>query len=340
MSATFPAITRPPGDTTLDRLREDEAEAFVPVLDLWLRPGQACSASVEQPLLVGPGAPALRRVVRRDGIPVSHGALHRLAYRLPGARLSVGIIGAVATAPAERGRGHAGRIVRTLVDDARAAGADVLVLWSEADALYLREGFVRGGCERLHLARLGNLARIRRRTRARPLRFEDVSTVIAMHQRQPAGTVRSPAEWQAALALPRTEWYVLEDRSEIVAYGVVGKGADLEGCLHEWGGEETALPELCAGILGLRCVEELVVMSPPWKTTAERAMDYCGIPAVTGVLGMIRILEPEALCRRLGRGDVWEAAGGDPAGVALRLFGGPPDHPPAVPFHLSGLDSM
>ena len=154
-----------------------------------------------------------------------------------------------------------------------------------------------------------------------------------------ARTLRTQAEWKAYFALPETDFYVLADGSSIVAYGVVGKGTDLQHCVHEWGGDETALPALIGGIFGLRSESELFVMAAPWKDTAVNAMSYHEIPAHLGVLGMVQLLDPPAFCQRLGVEPALERAGGDHAKLVRLLFGWS-DTAPLVPLYLYGLDSM
>ncbi len=329
----------PPGtaESEVGPLAAGEGAGLAARLDLWLRPGSAFSAADDLPFLVGADAGAHRVVVREGGQPVSHGALYVHRWRSGELALRVGVIGAVATAPEARERGHASRVIRALLAQADQDGLDVVVLWSEVPGFYERHGFVQAGQEVIHPVERELLERLPLRGTVRPMRRKDLPAVIALHAAEPAGPLRDGRHWAVLAGLPGTAWYVLEDRSRIEAYGVVGRGEDLQGCLHEWGGEETALPILAAGILDLRTEPHLYVMSAPWKATARNAMGFHGIPAIDGVLGMIRIRDPAALAEKTGHPGLADTQ--DPAEAVRRLFGDR-SLPGAVPLYFFGLDSM
>lgn len=324
-----------PSAVTVAPLPPEEAPALAPDLDDWLRPGAEITTAQDLPLLLGEGADSHRVVARRGDRIVSHAALYRHTYRLPDdAALAVGVIGGVATAPSERRQGHAARCVRHLQREARRDGLDVVVLWDEAEGWYEQFGFVRSGREMLHRAPEWAFSCLVRPTWVRPVEARDLPALRALHDRENAATVRSANDWRRVLAVPRTHAYVLEWKGEIEAYGVVGKGNDLQGVLHEWAGLECALPSLISGIFARRRdLKELAVMSAPWKTEAERAMEYHDVESAPGVLGMIWLPDHEGLAIRSGRPEIVDL-GHD--AVVQALFGSPD----GLPFYLRGLDSM
>jgi GNAT superfamily N-acetyltransferase len=305
-------------------------------LDLWLRPGAAVPCDEDLPLLVGSDAGSERVVVRLDGKAVSHAALYRHTYVMPQAGdLGVGIIGAVATDPDHRRQGHARRCILNLQETARATNLDVVVLWNEHESsLYKRLGFVRAGREILHGVTRWDLPDLLGTSRVRAIESRDLPAVRELHERELASTVRTPGMWRRLLAVPRTEAWVLERDQHIDAYGVLGKGNDLQNCVHEWGGAEDALPALLAGIFARRPdLDELLVMSAPWKEEASRAMALHGLAGTPGVLGMIWLPEAPALAARLRRLEVGDRSHDD---IVRALF----DGVHAAPFYLRGLDSM
>lgn len=320
--------------TTVDRPSATDAREIP--LDLWLRPDAAVPCDEDLPLLVGSDASSERVVVRLDGKAVSHAALYRHTYVLPGVGdLRVGVIGAVATDPHHRCQGHARRCIRELQEHARATNLDVVVLWDERQSsLYEQLGFVRAGREILHGVTRWDFPDLLGPSRVRAIESRDLPAVRALHERELASTVRTPDMWRRLLAVPRTEAWVLERDQHIDAYGVLGKGNDLQNCVHEWGGSEGALPALLAGIFARRRdLDEFVVMSAPWKEEASRAMALHGLAGTLGVLGMIWLPEAPALAARLHQLEVGDRNHDD---IVRALF----DGAHAAPFYLCGLDSM
>ena len=95
-----------------------------------------------------------------------------------------------------------------------------------------------------------------------------------------------------------------------------------------------ALPALLEGIFARRPdLDELLVMSAPWKEEASRAMALHGLAGTPGVLGMIWLPEAPALAARLRRLEVGDRSHDD---IVRALF----DGVHAAPFYLRGLDSM
>lgn len=311
-------------------------EAFTLPVDRWLRPDAAVPCVQDLPLLLGPEADSQRVVVRVDGRPVSHAALFRHQYLLPdGVALGVGVIGAVATDPDYRRQGHAARCIRELQKRARAEDLDVVVLWDESHGnWYERFGFKRSGREMLHVATRWTLSHLVRPRWVRTIEPRDLRAVRTLHERELASTVRTPEMWLRLLTVPRTEVWVLERNQEIEAYGVLGKGNDLQGCLHEWGGVECALPALLSGIFARqRGLDEISVMSAPWKEEAFRSLEFHGLESTPGALGMMWLPDCRALARRLNRPQLLHL--GHDATIRA-LF----DDVDGVPFYLRGLDSM
>ena len=77
-----------------------------------------------------------------DGRLLASAKRYRFAVLLDGQQVSATGIGAVFTPPAERGRGHASRLIEQLCDEGRADGCALAMLFSEiGSAYYERLGF-------------------------------------------------------------------------------------------------------------------------------------------------------------------------------------------------------
>jgi predicted acetyltransferase len=79
--------------------------------------------------------------VREDGELVATGAVIGRELTVPGATLPVAGVSGIGVVPGHTRRGHLGRIMRLLLDDAREAGETVAALWASEGAIYGRYGF-------------------------------------------------------------------------------------------------------------------------------------------------------------------------------------------------------
>ena len=329
---------RSPQWATLDRPR------LVSWLDAVLREGSDVSVAEDLPLLFQESGRTTRRLLLSRGRPAAHAAACEIEVETPGGCVRGAIIGAVATDPAFRRCGLGSRVIETLVEDLKARGIPLAILWADVPAFYERLGFVLAGRESIFICpRVSWHAP--RRTTARPANLQDLPAIRDLHGREVCRVRRDERTWRILFELPRTEFYVIECGNRIIAYGVVGKGHDLGGCLHEWGGEEVLLPVLVSGIFELRLERELYVMSPPWKRQAARAMAFHRVAPHAGALAMLKVLDRDALLRSLGLEQLRDLPDDHDAFVR-RVFGCPtqPDAPRKaalpVPFYLFGLDSM
>jgi predicted acetyltransferase len=79
--------------------------------------------------------------VREGGDIVATGAILTRELSIPGGTLPVAGVSAIGVVPGHTRRGHLGRIMRMLLDDAREAGETVAALWASEGAIYGRYGF-------------------------------------------------------------------------------------------------------------------------------------------------------------------------------------------------------
>jgi GNAT superfamily N-acetyltransferase len=257
------------------------------------------SVALDLPLLFRDEPRTIRRThYDAAGDPVAHAAarLQRcVPRRRPGGPpprdVVVAFVGAVAVDPRVRRRGLGRRALNDVVSAAALRGAELAVLWSENDPFYVAAGFSPAGTETVFAARR-RAFRVETRRRVRPYRPGDFEALVRLHDLAPARVVRDRATWRTLLAVPRTSTYVLEREGEAVAYGVVGRGADLAGTLHEWGGSEADLPALVGGVLARRREQEIYVLAPRFAEQARTLFALRGAEIATGPLCMAKPLLP------------------------------------------------
>lgn len=269
--------------------------------------------ALENPLLLGPNAPG-RAIAYRDP---ERGAVAIAAWRpltlLSGRRrLRACGIGLVTTDPRFRGRGLASRLVQACLLDARAAGAELALLFGEPRELYRRLGFVPAGRERLCSIHPDPAARVH----VRVGRGGDALRLAHLLERQPLRVERSAAEFAAQLQVRETGLFVLERTGEPRAYCVVGRGRDLGGVIHEWAGEPEALARLLPAVAA-RSGRPLGLLAP------------ADLPSPASDRGRVQPMAQLCILRPEGLG------GDDP----VELFGDPVRRA-RIPIYVWGLDSV
>jgi predicted acetyltransferase len=79
--------------------------------------------------------------VREDGALVATGCVIPRELTVPGATMQTAGVSAIGVVPGHTRRGHLAKMMRLLLDDARAAGETVASLWASEGAIYGRFGF-------------------------------------------------------------------------------------------------------------------------------------------------------------------------------------------------------
>ncbi len=252
-------------------------------------------------------------IIEEAGATLAHAAWTPALLRCADRRIAAAGIGLVATDPACRGRGLAARVVSRCIEQAAEEGAEVAFLFGEARALYTRLGFVRAGRERVVRLDPDPDAADKR---VRVGRVDDAARLLPLLDAHPVGVERDVARFTRVLRIPDTHLYTLEDATGPRAYCVEGKGRDLRGVVHEWGGDPASVSALLRGVAA-------GLTAPLWVLGPE------GLPAAVdgeqalGAVALLRILRPD----RLGASDPRE------------LFGDE-RRPARIPFYVWGLDSV
>jgi predicted N-acetyltransferase YhbS len=279
----------------------DRRDEIARLLNAVLRKGRPGTILEEYPTALHEDNRENVRVVIEDGQVVSHVAALPLDYHVDEIDFRIGVIGSVATHPDHRGRGHASACLRSCEAALRSAGASVAILWSEEDAFYLRQGYVRAGREDLFVIPSRFLRRRNDRSGVRRAGPSDADGVAEIHRALRSRTRRTTESWRALLAIPRMRTLVYEREGRIVAYACCGKGADFGGVIHEWAGPTMEVLDLVLEHVLAEDREDIVLLSPPYTGRIRRILRDRALPAHTGALGMMKVLDPESLAATIER---------------------------------------
>ena len=213
-----------------------EFPSVVKFLDSELRPESNWSIQAEYPVALSQQNIGNIRIVKENETVVSHAVMRPLIIKSPVGLFKVAGIGSVVTSTAHRGRGYSSQIIENCLTAARDHGCDFAILWTNLYDFYRKIGFELAG---------GEISAVFDKELQVPnngLKFMDTNKVSAeaIHRLYTQHTVislRTLSETQAYLQIPNSRVYTAWDENGMIqAYAIEGKGADLNGYVHEWGG--------------------------------------------------------------------------------------------------------
>lgn len=238
------------------------------------------------------------RVMFDESKVVSHALIKPLIVKTPLLLLKVAGIGSVVTASTHRQQGLSKQILDDCIKSAETQGCDIALLWTDIPDFYRKFQFELAGSE------LKYVIDRELKTNASNLRFVqgtkvDPEALLHLYQKHRVTTLRSTEEVRKFLKIPNTQLFTAWSQNHsLLAYAIEGKGADLKGHIHEWGGQ---LPELFALLNFIRQTtnENPQLLAPAHSINLKRQLESQGIKAQENFLGMIRILRPDLLCSKI-----------------------------------------
>ncbi|MBX3041626.1 MAG: GNAT family N-acetyltransferase [Bdellovibrionaceae bacterium] len=280
---------------------ELELPRVIDFLNSSLREGVSWSISAEYPTALTSSNLHNMRIITEDEKIVSHAVLKPLVVKSPTVVFKVGAIGSVVTDPGHRNQGLSTQILKDCTTQATKQQCDIAVLWTDKYDFYRRLGFELSGSE-ISLMIDGDF----QATSATPLRFSDENKIAAeaiqrLYNQHTVGSVRSLDEIRRFLSIPQTRIYTAwEADGSLAAYAVEGKGADLGGYIHEWGGGVSKLLALVAWIKSRR-QGSLTVIAPRQSWNLIQQFQQKGALINEGFLGMVKILNFDQLAAKIKR---------------------------------------
>lgn len=163
--------------------------------------------------------------------------------------LPISIIGAISTHPDRRNQGVATQLVRELLQESSKRQISVEFLWGSDHSLYRKLGFELCGYQvTTPLLTVSEYAQENNlldgiESRANVQYGWDPSLMRFFLDRRD-GLAIAPHDEKWIAAHENVQWFWIEEDFQIKAYAAFGKGIDLNGYVHEWGGESKKLFEL------------------------------------------------------------------------------------------------
>ena len=160
----------------------------------------------------------------------------------------VGLIGNVATHPAFQRAGHMKTLLQHMESLAKREGLHATLLWSDLTKFYHKLGYQSAGQEVRYYFEVPYPSQ---KIDFSPLNNPSPTQISQILSIRPETTTlkRSIKEFLKLLTIPST-LLMVDDPNRITAFFILGKGADLVGVVHEWGGRPEDI------VSGIRFVQD------------------------------------------------------------------------------------
>ena len=275
-------------------LHDHELPDFVRFLSAQLRPKNAWSIDEEYPLAIQTQNLHNVRVIRRESEFLSAAVMKPLVVKSPAGLFKAAAIGSVVTHPIARNQGLSRQILEASLSSACANGCDFAILWTNLYDFYRKLGFELAGTE----IALRLPSQLKSPAPTESLRFMcsgqvDPDAILRLYSQHTTGSVRTTEDIRKFLRIPNARVFTAWDaQNRLQAYAVEGKGADLEGYIHEWGGGVSKLLPLLEYVCQQKPVKPLTLIAPVHAANMIRQLVEAGATRHAGVLGMIKLLNP------------------------------------------------
>lgn len=280
---------------------QEEYKDLVKFLDQNLRPQNKWSITSEYPTALNQENIHNLRIITEGNQVLSHAALKPHIIKTPIAIFKAGAIGSVVTHDKYRNQGLSRTVLNDCLDLAKKQDCDFAILWTNLHDFYQKIGFALAGYE-VSLAIDSNFE-VQRDTQYKILKTSNVDP-MALHKlmsQHTVSTFRNPDEVRKYLNIPNSNVYTLwEPNGALGAYCVEGKGADLGGYIHEWGGGVSRILQLLKYIQEDQ-KREIKIIAP---NHAHNLIDSCmerGALRTEGFLGMIKLINEDNFFKKIHR---------------------------------------
>ncbi len=234
---------------------------------------------------------------------LSHAVIKPIIVKTRRGIFKVGCLGSVVTNEKHRNQGLSQNVIKDCLEEIKNQNCDFAILWTNLFDFYRKMGFELAGTEVSFL--IDRPLLVPKINAEHPsLRIiqdnkVDPAALYRVYSQHSVTSVRSLDDFDKFLKIPNSRLYTAwSTTGKLEAYAVEGKGADLQGYIHEWGGSVDAMTSLLSHIRGVND-KAVTLICPTHAQGLVRHLESLGVKRVDGYLGMIKIVNREALFNKI-----------------------------------------
>ncbi len=280
---------------------QTEYDRVIQFLNQTLRPQQPWSISDEYPNALLPNNIHNISIVKDGNEVVSHAVLKPLIVKSPHVIFKIGTIGSVVTKEDHRNHGYSQKTIQNCISLARQQSCDIAILWTNLYEFYQKMGFELSGFEVSMVIEKEFTSPVKKFYRFSEEKNVSPEALLRLYSLHSVNSVRTVDDVRKFLAIPNTKLYTAwNSEHQLLAYAVEGKGADLNGYIHEWGGQVSDLLSLFSHVRSVKKSPVTVIAPKHAENLIQQLKPY--VPIVSeGFLGMMKIIHFEQLAAKIKR---------------------------------------
>jgi N-acetylglutamate synthase-like GNAT family acetyltransferase len=231
---------------------------------------------------------------------ISHAVVKPTIIKTPYAIFQAAVIGSVMTDPRYRQQGLSSQLIENCIEQAHVLKCDFAILWTDLFDFYKTFNFELAGTE-LSLIINENVKPLERRQDLKILNTTQVDpqALLRLYNLHTVTSHRTSDDIKKYLHIPNSRVYTAWNKNnQLEAYAIEGKGVDLQGYIHEWGGNTSALIELFL-YAQKQQNKELIVITPLHCKNLIRRCHEAGAKSYEGILAMIKLIDKASLVRKV-----------------------------------------
>lgn len=283
---------RPPSESEYNRVLE--------FLDHQLRPNSPWSVAKEYPTALSVSNLHNIRIITSEEQVLSHAVLKPLIIKTPLAIFKIGAIGSVVTDEAHRNQGLSKSILEHCISEAKNQDCDLAMLWTDLYDFYRKMDFELSGSEvSIVIEQEFESSDVHQLKFIKGIQVS-AEAIYRLYCQHSVTSVRTAEDIRKFLQIPQTQCYTAWDNNnQLVAYAIEGKGADLTGYIHEWGGSASKLMALFSYIRKEKKSPYTVILPKHSQNLVSQLRQVPGVTYSEGFLGMIKIINQTALFAKI-----------------------------------------
>ncbi len=279
---------------------ESEYPLLIDFLNLKLRGNCQWSIEDEYPTALNPSNRNNSRVIIINDKVISHAVVKPYVVKTPQLVVKVAAIGSVVTDENFRGHGYSTKVIEDCIELSKKQDCILAILWTDIFDFYRRLGFELVGNEiKIEITKpLLNLGNTTFKVIKGPQ--IDPQLLLNLYNKHTVTSYRTVIDIQKLIRIPNSNIYTSwNDEGKMVAYAIEGKGEDLKGYIHEWGGDVNPLMNLFNFIYETGGKNNLNIISPSHSQNLIQKMKQAGATCSSGYLGMIKILNYDLFFKKI-----------------------------------------
>ena len=272
----------------------------VKFLDENLRNQSTWSVADEYPTTVNLQNLQNFHIIKDEAKILSHALVKPTMIKTRRGLFKVGCIGSVVTSDTHRNQGLSQHILKDCLNSIQQQGCELAILWTNLFDFYRKLGFELAGSE-VSLVIEKPLPVLFPQYQIHQSNKVDSQALYRLYGQHSVSSIRTLDDFEKYLKIPACRLYTAWTKdNKLEAYVVEGKGADLQGYIHEWGGTIDGITALI-NYVRKSLNKPITVISPSHAQGLVRRLESLGVKKVDGFLGMIKITNPQSLFNKVIR---------------------------------------